>query len=117
MTTPELLEVLESQTLIETVSELQSIGADDAPVLIETTTEQVLVDGEPASELIETDPATVVETAAMQGPRGVQGPMGPEGEVRVSEAERNRLQTKQDGLYVLDDLVPDPVAYYVLSKG
>lgn len=117
MTTPELLEVLESQTLIETVSELQSIGADDAPVLIETTTEQVLVDGEPAVVLIDTEPATVVETAAQQGPRGAQGPMGPMGEVKISGDPKNRITRKPDGLHVLDDLIPDPVAYYVLSKG
>lgn len=35
----------------------------------------------------------------------------------ISTDERNRLKVGSDGhLHVLDDLTPDPLAYYILSK-
>jgi len=35
----------------------------------------------------------------------------------VSPAANNRLESRPDGLYVRDDLTPDPLAYYILAKG
>lgn len=39
------------------------------------------------------------------------------GDVSISKAAYNRLERKPDGLYVKDRLDPDPVAYYLLSRG
>lgn len=33
-----------------------------------------------------------------------------------STKNKNRLVQENDGLYVSDDLIPDPLAYYILSK-
>ena len=57
---------------------------------------------------------------------GVQGPPGPAGQPGagadgapiISTDADNRITTGSDaGLYVRDDLVPDPLAYYILAKG
>lgn len=37
--------------------------------------------------------------------------------VVISGEPDNRLEMKADGLYVRDRLDPDPVAYYLLSRG
>ena len=37
--------------------------------------------------------------------------------VAISEEPDNRLEMKPDGLYVRDRLDPDPVSYYLLSRG
>lgn len=37
--------------------------------------------------------------------------------VAISEEPGNRLEMNPDGLYVSDRLDPDPVAYYLLSRG
>ncbi len=37
--------------------------------------------------------------------------------VAISEEPDNRLEMNPDGLYVRDRLDPDPVAYYLLSRG
>lgn len=37
--------------------------------------------------------------------------------VQVSASAANRLERRPDGLYVHDDLTPDPLAYYILAKG
>ena len=37
--------------------------------------------------------------------------------VAISAEPDNRLEMKADGLYVKDRLDPDPVAYYLLSRG
>lgn len=37
--------------------------------------------------------------------------------VPISEDVDNRLERKPDGLYVRDRLDPNPVAYYLLSRG
>lgn len=34
----------------------------------------------------------------------------------VSQVANNRLQLLPDGLHVLDDLTPDPLAYYILAR-
>lgn len=39
------------------------------------------------------------------------------GDVPISEEPDNRLERRLDGLYVRDRLDPDPVAYYLLSRG
>lgn len=50
------------------------------------------------------------------GPPGPPGPAAPVG--GISADPDNRLATGTDGgLYVRDDLVPDPLAYYILAKG
>lgn len=41
----------------------------------------------------------------------------PTGGVAISEEPDNRLEMNPDGLYVRDRLEPDPVAYYLLSRG
>ena len=38
-------------------------------------------------------------------------------DVSISKEPDNRLEKKPDGLYVRDRLDPDPVAYYLLSRG
>lgn len=37
--------------------------------------------------------------------------------VAISAEPDNRLEMKPDGMYVKDRLEPDPVAYYLLSRG
>lgn len=111
------IEVLETQTLIEKDREVESIESQEESTLIETDSDQVLIDGEGHTEIIEAEMPALIETAATQGLRGARGPMGPMGEVKVSDEDKNRLTRKQDGLYVSDDLKPDPLAYYILAKG
>ena len=51
--------------------------------------------------------------------RGVPGPAGPSGvgEAGISADPGNRATSGTDGgVYVRDDLVPDPLAYYILAK-
>lgn len=38
------------------------------------------------------------------------------GDATVSTDPDNRLVKRPNGLYVRDDLVPDPLAYYILAK-
>ena len=49
------------------------------------------------------------------GLRGAQGKPGVGAE--VSSDPNNRLEQRNDGLYVSNDLTPDPLAYYILAKG
>lgn len=57
-----------------------------------------------------------------QGPQGIQGPPGPPGAGSggapiISSDPNNRLtQGTDSGLYVRDDLTPDPLAYYILAR-
>ena len=37
--------------------------------------------------------------------------------VAISKVADNRLEMNPDGLYVKDRLDPDPVSYYLLSRG
>ncbi len=37
--------------------------------------------------------------------------------VAISAEPDNRMEMKADGLYVRDQLDPDPVAYYLLARG
>ena len=51
-----------------------------------------------------------------EGPRGVSAP-GADGSPVISADAENRIELGGDGgLYVLDNLVPDPLAYYILSR-
>lgn len=47
----------------------------------------------------------------------IDAPTGGSGDVSISKVADNRLERKPDGLYVRDRLDPDPVAYYLLSRG
>lgn len=50
------------------------------------------------------------------GPAGAQGPAGASG-ADISADPDNRLTTGTDGgLYVHDNLTPDPLAYYILAR-
>lgn len=67
---------------------------------------------------IDRDPY-VVETPAMQGPPGPPGASAPGGggAPLISSDPDNRLvQGTDGGLHVLNDLTPDPLAYYILAK-
>ena len=56
-------------------------------------------------------------SAGAPGPQGVPGPQGKDGQTHISADTPNRLRWGSDGgLYVPDDLVPDPLAYYILAK-
>lgn len=57
----------------------------------------------------------VIVTAGAQGPAGRDGKDGIDGS-SVSNKPNNRLTKEADGLYVNDDLSPDPLAYYILAK-
>ena len=53
----------------------------------------------------------IVVAPAQQGPAGTSG-------ADISSDPENRLTTGSDGgLYVSDDLSPDPLNYYLLAKG
>lgn len=56
-------------------------------------------------------------TIGEQGPPGPPGP-GADGSPIISTDADNRIKQGTDGgLHVLDDLTPDPLAYYILAKG
>ena len=57
----------------------------------------------------------VILTAGAQGPAGRDGKDGIDGS-KVSAKPKNRLTKEEDGLYVSNDLLPDPLAYYILAK-
>lgn len=83
----------------------------EADTKVFTTTEQLPV------TVIET-PAVepqVIVTAGAQGPAGRNGKNGTDGS-SVSNKPKNRLTKEEDGLYVSNDLLPDPLAYYILAK-
>ena len=47
----------------------------------------------------------------------IDAPTGGSSDVSISKVADNRLERKPDGLYVRDRLDPDPVSYYLLSRG
>lgn len=54
----------------------------------------------------------IIVEACQQGLPGKDG-----GEAKISTDPLNRLiKGSDDGLYVFDDLAPDPLAYYILAK-
>ena len=57
-------------------------------------------------------------TEAEQGPPGPPGLPGESGVAAISADGGNRARAGSDsGVYVPDDLIPDPLAYYILAKG
>lgn len=83
----------------------------EADTKVVTTTEQlpVTVVESPAVE------TQVIETDCAQGPAGRDGKDGVDGS-SVSNKPKNRLTKEADGLYVSNDLSPDPLAYYILAR-
>lgn len=77
--------------------------------IVVTTEADVTVIETPAVE------SQVIVTAGAQGPAGRDGKDGIDGS-SVSSKPKNRLTKEADGLYVSDDLLPDPLAYYILAK-
>lgn len=55
-----------------------------------------------------TEVALVIETPVAQGPPGPGAAISPDPD--------NRLKQRPNGLHVSDDLIPDPLAYYILSR-
>ena len=69
---------------------------------------------------LEPDAETVVVTTGEQGPPGPPGKDAPGsgGSPVISADPNNRLtQGSDNGLFVSDNLNPDPLAYYILAKG
>lgn len=58
-------------------------------------------------------PGRAVVAAGLRGAPGKPGV----GAAEVSSDPNNRLEQRNDGLYVSNDLTPDPLAYYILAKG
>lgn len=58
-------------------------------------------------------PGRAVVAAGLRGATGKPGVDAAE----VSSDPNNRLEQRNDGLYVSNDLTPDPLAYYILAKG
>ena len=68
-------------------------------------------------ELAEQGPPGPPGPPGPQGVQGVPGPQGKDGQTHISADTPNRLRWGSDGgLYVPDDLAPDPLAYYILAK-
>lgn len=98
----------------------------EADTKVFTTTEQLPV------TVIESAAveSQIIATAGAQGPAGRDGKDGIDGEdgkdgkdgkdgidgSPVSNKPKNRLTKEADGLYVSNDLSPDPLAYYILAK-
>ena len=61
---------------------------------------------------------TVIGRPGPQGPPGPPGPgSGPGGGPVISDDLGNRAVAGSDGgVFVPDDLIPDPLAYYILAK-
>lgn len=80
--------------------------AADTPVVVAVAEAVALV----------VEPTRVAGVAIAAGGQGPAGRNGVDG-AQISQAPDNRLELKPDGLYVSDDLTPDPLAYYILAKG
>jgi hypothetical protein len=81
------------------------------------TTEITIVSGAEASLVTTGSMTMTVETSTIpvRGPRGFGTGAG---EAAISTDPLNRLKPGSDGgLYVSNDLDPDPLAYYILAKG
>lgn len=83
--------------------EINLIGGDDVDIVVSTD----LCETQLSVESIEQSLTLEI----------IDAPMGGGGDVSISKAADNRLERKPDGLYVRDRLDPDPVAYYLLSRG
>ena len=75
-------------------------------------TAKIIAHAEPFAVVVsDGERGTVIVTAGAQGPSGKNG-----ADAAISKEKDNRLEQKPDGFYVRDDLVPDPLAYYILAK-
>lgn len=75
-------------------------------------TAKIIAHAEPFAVVVsDCERGTVIVTAGAQGPSGKNG-----SSAAISKEKDNRLEQKPDGFYVRDDLVPDPLAYYILAK-
>ncbi len=82
--------------------------ADTALQTVESPT--VVEIAETVYELSDESSAPVVnETPVAQGPPGPGAAISPDPD--------NRLTQRPNGLHVSNDLIPDPLAYYILAKG
>lgn len=83
--------------------DIHLIGGDDVDIIVSTDLcdTQLIVDSIEQSLTLEI----------------IDAPTGGGGDVSISKVADNRLERKPDGLYVRDRLAPDPVAYYLLSRG
>jgi len=89
-----------------------AICGDPEVLVIETGVEYAIA--------LEPDAETVVVTTGEQGPPGPPGKDAPGsgGSPVISADPNNRLtQGSDNGLFVSDNLNPDPLAYYILAKG
>ncbi len=84
--------------------DIHLIGGDDVDIIVSTDLfdTQLIVDSVEQSLTLE----------IIDAPTGGGG-----GTVAISGVADNRLERKPDGLYVRDRLDPDPVSYYLLSRG
>ena len=83
--------------------DINLIGGDDVDIIVSTDLcdTQLIVDSVEQSLTLEI----------------IDAPTSGSGDVSISKVADNRLERKPDGLYVRDRLDPDPVAYYLLSRG
>lgn len=83
--------------------DIHLIGCDDVDIIVSTDLcdTQLIVDSVEQSLTLEI----------------IDAPTGGSGDVSISNVADNRLERKPDGLYVRDRLDPDPVSYYLLSRG
>lgn len=116
-TRTELVETIDERVVLseERRVDLLEVDSDSSLLVTEDSPPQV-IEADPGDTLLaqECEPE-LIETPVGQGPQGPRGPVGHA--AKVSQAENNRLTRKDDGLYVSDDLKPDPLAYYILAKG
>lgn len=86
--------------------------SDIVELLIETTKDEVVMVVDSVTEVVDINVTTSVESLILN----LEDKPNTSTDVAVSALEYNRLEKKPDGLFVLDNLVPDPLSYYILSK-
>ena len=107
-----LIEVLEFDLAEQVVEEGQN-GLE----LLSLPRTEMLEREVPTYEMLELAEQGPPGPPGPQGVQGVPGPQGKDGQTHISADTPNRLRLGSDGgLYVPDDLVPDPLAYYILAK-
>lgn len=78
--------------------------------VVEVAQRSAVINNHESIEVVDVnETVAVVMSPATQGPPGISG-------AQVSSAPNNRLEGRPDGLYVSDELTPDPLAYYILAK-
>lgn len=83
--------------------DIHLIGGDDVDIIVSTD----LCDTQLIVEPVEQSLTLEI----------IDAPTGGGGDVPISKVADNRLERKPDGFYVRDRLEPDPVSYYLLSRG